>query len=87
MFCLVNLKYISILLQERQQFHLEQLRAAEFRARAAAQQQLSRTDGTGTPEPGVPKQVMVQAPQAVQQPSQQPPPPTAQQTTTAMAQQ
>merc|ERR1712156_462204 len=31
------------LIQERQQFHLEQLRAAEFRARAAAQQQLART--------------------------------------------
>merc|ERR1712158_8260 len=30
------------LIQERQQFHLEQLRAAEFRARSAAQQQLSR---------------------------------------------
>merc|ERR1711863_60834 len=30
------------LIQERQQFHLEQLRAAEFRARTAAQQQLSR---------------------------------------------
>ena len=33
--------------QERQQFHLEQLRAAEFRARAAAQQQLAR-EGTQT---------------------------------------
>merc|ERR1711953_388828 len=33
------------LIQERQQFHLEQLRAAEFRARAAAQQQLARTEG------------------------------------------
>merc|ERR1712083_854152 len=30
------------LIQERQQFHLEQLRAAEFRARAAAQQQLNK---------------------------------------------
>merc|ERR1712117_460300 len=30
------------LIHERQQFHLEQLRAAEFRARAAAQQQLAR---------------------------------------------
>ena len=36
--------------QERQQFHLEQLRAAEFRARAAAQQQLARTEG-GTAQP------------------------------------
>merc|ERR1712029_1268532 len=33
------------LIQERQQFHLEQLRAAEFRARAAAQQQLARSEG------------------------------------------
>merc|ERR1712241_175172 len=30
------------LIQERQQFHLEQLRNAEFRARSAAQQQLSK---------------------------------------------
>lgn len=30
------------LIQERQQFHLEQLRAAEFRARSAAQQQMSK---------------------------------------------
>jgi hypothetical protein len=29
-------------MQERQQFHLEQLRAAEFRARTAAQQQLNK---------------------------------------------
>jgi len=33
------------LIQERQQFHLEQLRAAEFRARSAAQQQLTREQG------------------------------------------
>ena len=32
---------INCSFQERQQFHLEQLRAAEFRARAAAQQQLN----------------------------------------------
>merc|ERR1711937_301293 len=38
------------LIQERQQFHLEQLRAAEFRARSAAQQQLTRAEGgTGAP--------------------------------------
>merc|ERR1711902_150885 len=30
------------LIQERQQFHLEQLKAAEFRARSVAQQQLTR---------------------------------------------
>ena len=35
-------------LQERQQFHLEQLRAAEFRARAAAQQKLASSDGPGS---------------------------------------
>jgi len=33
------------LIQERQQFHLEQLRAAEFRARSAAQQQLNKEQG------------------------------------------
>merc|ERR1712048_1337029 len=33
------------LIQERQQFHLEQLRAAEFRARTAAQQQLNKDAG------------------------------------------
>merc|ERR1712037_194124 len=54
------------LIQERQQFHLEQLRAAEFRARAAAQQQLAR-EGT---QPGTGS--------AGAQPSNQPtlPPPT-----------
>merc|ERR1712111_87419 len=41
------------LIQERQQFHLEQLRAAEFRARSQAQQQLNKEQGTGgqTPAP------------------------------------
>jgi SWI/SNF related-matrix-associated actin-dependent regulator of chromatin subfamily C len=54
------------LIHERQQFHLEQLRAAEFRARAAAQQQLAR-EGT---QPGTGS--------AGAQPSNQPtlPPPT-----------
>merc|ERR1712079_535072 len=33
------------LIQERQQFHLEQLKAAEFRARSAAQQQLNKEAG------------------------------------------
>merc|ERR1712113_1226749 len=66
------------LIQERQQFHLEQLRAAEFRARSAAQQQLSKAEGgpAGTATPPPTQQVMVQAPQAVQQPPQQPPPST-----------
>ena len=59
---------------------MEQLRAAEFRARAAAQQQLARSEGDATGKPVVTpppaQQVMVQAPQAVQQPPQQPPPST-----------
>merc|ERR1719203_1530080 len=46
------------LIQERQQFHLEQLRAAEFRARAAAQQQLARENqnqpGGGAGQPTLP---------------------------------
>jgi len=37
------------LIQERQQFHLEQLRAAEFRARSAAQAQLAKQEGTAAP--------------------------------------
>ena len=47
------------LIQERQQFHLEQLRAAEFRARTAAQTQLNNGDkqpavpgAAGTPSAG-----------------------------------
>lgn len=36
------------LIQERQQFHLEQLRAAEFRARTAAQTQLNKDQPGGT---------------------------------------
>merc|ERR1711902_201563 len=44
------------LIHERQQFHLEQLRAAEFRARAAAQQQLARSEGgTAPPAVGAPR--------------------------------
>jgi len=39
--CLL-LTRVYLVSQERQQFHLEQLRAAEFRARTAAQQQLNR---------------------------------------------
>jgi len=46
------------LIHERQQFHLEQLRAAEFRARAAAQQQLARENqsqpGGATGQPTLP---------------------------------
>lgn len=39
---------LSCHFQERQQFHLEQLRAAEFRARAAAQSQLSKESPQAT---------------------------------------
>merc|ERR1719195_44243 len=42
------------LIQERQQFHLEQLRAAEFRARAAAQQQLAQEQPQQQQPPQVP---------------------------------
>lgn len=34
--------FLRLFLQERQQFHLEQIKAAEFRARTAAQQQLAK---------------------------------------------
>lgn len=47
------------LIQERQQFHLEQLKAAEFRARSVAQQQLNKEAGgavTVTPAGGAPGQ-------------------------------
>ena len=54
--------YYQLSFQERQQFHLEQLRAAEFRARAAAQQQLNTqqpqqvnaTSGSQQPTPAQP---------------------------------
>ena len=54
------------LIQERQQFHLEQLKAAEFRARSVAQQQLNKEGGvTVTPAgpapgqaPGAPSAVL-----------------------------
>merc|ERR1719411_1592843 len=70
------------LIQERQQFHLEQLRAAEFRARSAAQQQLTREQNVPSvqvvgaqppiqsvvpaPQPSIPQQTL--------QLQQQPPP-------------
>ena len=41
------------LIQERQQFHLEQLRAAEFRARTAAQTQLNKDAPGGAVPPAV----------------------------------
>ena len=68
-------KFVSfVFLQERQQFHLEQLRAAEFRARSAAQQQLTR-------EQNIPA---VQGP-AGQAPAVQTVVPTPQQTITTPA--
>merc|ERR1719297_607155 len=42
------------LIQERQQFHLEQLKAAEFRARTAAQQQLNKEVGVAAPQQAAP---------------------------------
>ena len=60
-------------MQERQQFHLEQLRAAEFRARAAAQQQLARSEGgtapvaAGAPRPAGAAPVNSPQPQQAQQ--------------------
>jgi SWI/SNF related-matrix-associated actin-dependent regulator of chromatin subfamily C len=61
--------------QERQQFHLEQLRAAEFRARTAAAAQLSREQqpqviGATPPQQQVPQQLQQQLVQP-QQPQQQ----------------
>merc|ERR1712012_982119 len=72
------------LIQERQQFHLEQLRAAEFRARSAAQQQLTREQNIpavqgSAGQPPAPVQSVVPAPQqtiatpAAQIPQQPPP--------------
>jgi len=70
------------LIQERQQFHLEQLRAAEFRARSAAQQQLSREQNLPAVQ-GAAGQAAVQTvvptpPQTIATPAaqipQQPPP-------------
>lgn len=60
------------LIQERQQFHLEQLRAAEFRARSAAQQQLQLENAAKQqPVAGIQVQVPQQMPPP-QQFSQQP---------------
>merc|ERR1711899_395150 len=42
------------LIQERQQFHLEQLRAAEFRARASAQTQLTKDSPSTASSPATP---------------------------------
>merc|ERR1712038_1907339 len=70
------------LIQERQQFHLEQLRNAEFRARSAAQQQLSKEQlPPGAAAPPQQQQMMgAPAPAGASQiqmapsPAQQPPP-------------
>merc|ERR1719219_2292685 len=61
------------LIQERQQFHLEQLRAAEFRARTAAQAQLTKAEGgTGGPVVvGAQPSTLPAAPTASLQPPQQ----------------
>merc|ERR1719285_1038002 len=59
------------LIQERQQFHLEQLRAAEFRARNTAQAQLTKAEGgTGAPVVvGAQPSTLPAAPTASLQPS------------------
>merc|ERR1712223_1626652 len=70
------------LIHERQQFHLEQLRNAEFRARSAAQQQLSKEQlPPGAAAPPQQQQMMgAPAPAGASQiqmapsPAQQPPP-------------
>merc|ERR1711902_220087 len=61
------------LIQERQQFHLEQLKAAEFRARSAAQAQLTKAEGgTGAPVVvGAQPSTLPAAPTASLQPPQQ----------------
>ncbi|QQP37858.1 Uncharacterized protein FKW44_018273, partial [Caligus rogercresseyi] len=73
------------LIQERQQFHLEQLRAAEFRARTAAQQQLNREGGGQTQQQQQQVQVQQQAQQPIQQPQAMAPQQQPQQTPPAMA--
>ena len=61
------------LIQERQAFHLEQLRAAEFRARNAAQQQLAREAGSQQQQQAGTTQQQQPA-QQQQYPQQQAPP-------------
>ena len=64
---------IQFCLQERQQFHLEQLRAAEFRARTAAQAQLTKSEGGtgGAVVVGAQPSTLPAAPTASLQPPQQ----------------
>merc|ERR1719278_205845 len=61
------------LIHERQQFHLEQLRAAEFRARTAAQAQLTKAEGGtgGAVVVGAQPSTLPAAPTASLQPPQQ----------------
>lgn len=42
------------MITERQQFHLEQLKAAEFRARQQAHQRLQQEQGQWAPNPNLP---------------------------------
>ncbi|KAI5633386.1 SWIRM-associated region 1 domain-containing protein [Phthorimaea operculella] len=57
------------LIQERQQFHLEQLKAAEFRARHQAHQRLQAESGGAPPAavPSAPEQSSVEATPAAPQ--------------------
>merc|ERR1711990_55971 len=61
------------LIQERQQFHLEQLKAAEFRARSVAQAQLTKAEGGtgGAVVVGAQPSTLPAAPTASLQPPQQ----------------
>lgn len=65
------------LITERQQFHLEQLKAAEFRARQQAHQRLQAEQGGQIPSQQPPPQ-QGQPPPQQQPPQQQPPQPQQQ---------
>ena len=62
-----------IFFQERQQFHLEQLRAAEFRARASAQTQLTKDSPSTASSPQPPPPATSPSSSVFSQQGQQPP--------------
>merc|ERR1719273_458344 len=61
------------LIHERQQFHLEQLRAAEFRARATAQQQMTKDSPSTSSSPQPPIQAKPTSPSSSVFTQEQPP--------------
>merc|ERR1712200_185287 len=61
------------LIHERQQFHLEQLRAAEFRARTTAQTQLTKDSPSTASSPQPPPPATSPSSSVFSQPGQQPP--------------